>query len=91
MHRTSWCESIYNQSHFAAFDETQTCEVNKYWQMLISLRGVRDDEILGGRQLVTESGLSTVIAPNDNWWAVFRCHDTNTVSFALRPSFLLPD
>ena len=29
--------------------------------MLISLRGVRNDEILGGRQLVTKNGLYTVI------------------------------
>ena len=48
--------------------------------MLISLRRV-GDKILGGRQLVTESLRSTVTALSDNWWAVFRYHDTNTVLY----------
>ena len=42
------------------------------------LRRVRDDKILSGRQLATESGLSTVTALSDSWWAVFRYHDINT-------------
>ena len=46
--------------------------------MLISLWCVHDDKILGGWQLVTESGLSTVTTPSDNWWVVFRYYDANT-------------
>ena len=56
-------------SHNAIFDETLICKVNKYCQMLISLWHVWD-KILGGRQLVTERGLSTVTTPSNNWWAV---------------------
>ena len=40
----------------------------------IFLRRVRDNKILSGRQLATESGLSTVTATSDNWWTVFRYH-----------------